>query len=165
MSIWVISLICLALGCYFFEKQTERTFGVDIHRATALLHDAEYRPLPSKCLQLAQLGLLFGTESFLGITVGLMYGPITMVWCVIGTAFFGAGLVYYSGMYAVSTGRTLNSLILDAFGKRIYYLLTGGLFLFVCLDICSKFAFVFYHSKILLKVVLPKHRLRHGGRV
>lgn len=143
MSVWVTSLVFLILGCYFFERQTEQTFGVDIYHTTAMPCDVQYRAMSSRYLQLAQLGLIFGTESFLGIIIGLMYGPLTMIWCVVGTTFFGAGLVYYSGMYAQSTGKTLNSLLTKFFGKRVYHLLTTGLFLFICIDICSKFVFIF----------------------
>ena len=139
---WIISFICLLLGCKLLEQGVEKKFGIDIHRRHVFTTDNEYNPMSTRALQLAQLGLIFGTESFFSIVIGLMYGPLAMAWFVIGTTFFGAGMAYYGGMYAVVNGQTINTFLLNKWGKRVYLTLRWALVAFMCVCICSNFIFL-----------------------
>ncbi|MBP5215416.1 MAG: hypothetical protein J6039_02535 [Alphaproteobacteria bacterium] len=114
--------ICLIAGYFLVGKFAEDNYGIDIHRAPKTENMRGL--LPYRAAQLAQFGLTFGIEGLFGAIVGIFYGPIMMIWCVISSIFLGSFLNYYCGMYAVTHGYSINRLILEKCGKGVYLLST-----------------------------------------
>lgn len=122
MTVLLICLAVLVAGYFGLGKYAEKSYGIDIHRTPKTDGDTQF--LPYRLAQLTQFGLTFGIEGLLGAIVGIFYGPIMMIWCVISSIFLGSFLNYYCGMYAVTHGYSINRLVLEKCGKGAYLLST-----------------------------------------
>ncbi|MBO6281654.1 MAG: hypothetical protein J6N49_03880 [Alphaproteobacteria bacterium] len=123
--VWgLICLVFLYLGYKLNSRKIETEFGTDIHSLPESYGDAASTPLSYRRTQLLQFGLTFGVEGFFGAVIGVVYGPLTMIWCVLGSVFLGSFLNYYSGMYSRAHHKSLLSVAEEVFGRKIYLALT-----------------------------------------
>ena len=84
--IWgLVSLIFLYLGYKLISRRLETEFAADIHSIPASYDDVTSEPLGYRQTQLMQFGLTFGIEGFFGAVIGIVYGPLTMIWSVLGS--------------------------------------------------------------------------------
>ncbi len=104
MITFIICLICLLLGNYFWGKFLERKFGASPERQTPL-HTMEdgvdfvkmktWKMFTIQFLNIAGLGPIFGA------ILGAAFGPLAYVWIVVGNIFFGSMHDYIAGMISL----------------------------------------------------------------
>lgn len=64
----------------------------------------DYMPMSTKKIWLIQLLNIAGTGPIFGPILGALYGPVAMLWIVIGCIFAGAVHDYFCGMLSVRNG-------------------------------------------------------------
>lgn len=140
--VWgLISLVFLYLGYKLNSRKLEAEFGTDIHSLPESHDDAASNPLSYRQTQLLQFGLTFGIEGFFGAVVGVIYGPLTMIWCILGSVFLGSFLNYYSGMYSRAHHKSLLSVTEEIFNRRAYIILTLVLSVLLMIVLSVNYAF------------------------
>ncbi len=111
MFFGILSLILLWAGYKLYAPRLENNWQIDIHR-TANIAAKGTLMLSYRHAQLVQLGIIVTIQSLWSAVMGVVYGPLQMIWIVLGTTFLGAVLNYYGGMYALThQGHSLNYII------------------------------------------------------
>ena len=111
MFFGILSLILLWAGYKLYAPRLENNWQIDIHR-TANISAKGTLMLSYRHAQLVQLGIIVTIQSLWSAVMGVVYGPLQMIWIVLGTTFLGAVLNYYGGMYALThQGHSLNYII------------------------------------------------------
>lgn len=106
----LIFLFCVALlvtGYFIYGSIAERIFGIKPERATpahAQADGVDYVPMSKVKIWLIQLLNIAGTGPIFGPILGALYGPVAMLWIVLGCIFAGAVHDYYCGMISVRNG-------------------------------------------------------------
>lgn len=140
--IWgLISIVFLYLGYKLNSRRLETDFEADIYSIPKSYDDAASEPLGYRQTQLMQFGLTFGIEGFFGAVIGVVYGPLTMIWSVLGSIFLGSYLNYYSGMYSRKTQKSLISVTQQVFGHHAYIGITVITCIFLTIELCVNYAF------------------------
>lgn len=110
-------LCCVALliAAYFtYGKFVEKTFGMDAHRPTPAITQADgvdFVPMSTSKVYLIQFLNIAGLGPIFGPIMGALYGPIAFVWIVLGSIFAGGVHDYMSGMMSVrNKGKSLPEL-------------------------------------------------------
>lgn len=116
-------LLCLGLlltGYFTYGKFVERTFGPDSSRPTpcSTMEDGcDYISMPTWKVFFIQLLDIAGLGPIFGPILAALYGPIALVWIVIGCIFGGAVHDYFSGMLSVrSNGQSIPEVVGDFLG-------------------------------------------------
>jgi len=103
--LWFLFCIGLLIAGYFtYGKFIERLFGPRPELDTPAITMADgvdYVPISDKKVYLVQLLNIAGLGPIFGPILGALYGPVAMVWIVIGCIFAGAVHDYFSGMLSV----------------------------------------------------------------
>ncbi|WP_119396273.1 carbon starvation CstA family protein [Salinibius halmophilus] len=103
--IWFLAaLAALIIGYFTYGKLVERIFGPIPARATPAIANpdgVDYVPLSNKKVYLIQLLNIAGLGPIFGPILGALYGPVAMLWIVLGCIFAGAVHDYFSGMLSV----------------------------------------------------------------
>lgn len=97
----------LILGYFTYGTFVERVFGIDEERLTpchTLEDGVDYISLPTWKVFLIQLLDIAGLGPIFGPILGALYGPVALLWIVIGTLFAGGVHDYFSGMLSVRDG-------------------------------------------------------------
>ena len=97
----------LILGYFTYGVFVEKVFGIDEERLTpchTLEDGVDYMPLPTWKVFLIQLLDIAGLGPVFGPILGALYGPVALLWIVIGTLFAGGVHDYFSGMLSVRDG-------------------------------------------------------------
>ena len=103
-------LCCVALliGAYFtYGALIERIFVINPARPTPAQSQADgvdYLVLPKWKIWLIQLLNIAGTGPIFGPILGALYGPVALLWIVIGCVFAGAVHDYFCGMISIRNG-------------------------------------------------------------
>ncbi|KAA0257133.1 carbon starvation protein A [Deferribacter autotrophicus] len=103
----LIFFACVALligGYFIYGKIVDRIFGSDPNRITPAkeLNDGvDFVEMSPKKIFLIQLLNIAGLGPIFGPILGALYGPIALIWIVIGTIFAGAVHDYFSGMLSI----------------------------------------------------------------
>lgn len=144
MYIGLFSLVLLYVLSKIYARRAEKNVNIDIHRAPAPeSEEGQVNPLNYRIAQLAQFGITSGIECLFGAIVGAVYGPVLMIWCVLGTTFMGAVLNYYCGMYArTHHNRTINTFVRERFGLAAYGVSTLLLTFFTIVTVSAGYSFL-----------------------
>ncbi|XXJ21119.1 carbon starvation CstA family protein [Desulfovibrio caledoniensis] len=98
---------CIALliaGYFVYGTFVDRIFGSDENRVTPAVSMADgidYMVMPKWKLIFIQVLDIAGIGPIFGPILGALYGPVAMIWIVIGCIFGGAVHDYFSGMLSV----------------------------------------------------------------
>jgi len=101
----LLSGIGLLLLSYFtYAKIVERVFVPDPNRPTpcsTMADGVDYAAMPTWKVFFIQLLDIAGIGPIFGPILGALYGPIALVWIVVGAIFAGAVHDYFSGMLSL----------------------------------------------------------------
>lgn len=105
MLTWFLLCAGLLVGGYFtYSRFIERLFGPRPEQKTpaiTLADGVDYVPLSDRKIYLVQLLNIAGLGPIFGPILGALYGPVAMIWIVLGCIFGGAVHDYFSGMLSV----------------------------------------------------------------
>ena len=104
MISFLLSLLALIAGYFFYGKLIERVFGPDPLRQTPAIANADgvdYIPMPTWKVFMIQFLNIAGTGPIFGAIMGAKFGPSAYLWIVFGCIFAGAVHDYLSGMLSV----------------------------------------------------------------
>lgn len=128
MSTFIISIIILIGGYYFYGRYLERVFGVDPDRPTpaVLMTDGvDFIPLPWWKIFLIQFLNIAGLGPIFGAIAGAMWGPVAFLWIVLGSLLGGGVHDYFSGMLSLrNNGMSLGEIIGKYLGRNARFLMT-----------------------------------------
>ena len=121
--IWFLFCVSLLLSGYFiYGKILEKIFKIDVSYTTPavkLQDDVDYIPMSKYKVYLIQLLNIAGIGPIFGPILGALYGPIAMLWIVIGCIFGGMVHDYCSGMISLrNNGRSLPALAGKYLGQK-----------------------------------------------
>ena len=124
MILFLIACISLILGYMFYGAFVEKVFGLSSKDTPAVrLNDGvDYMVMPTYKAFLIQLLNLAGLGPVFGAILGALYGPVCLIWIVIGCIFAGAVHDYLSGMLSLrNDGKSLTYLMETYFGKKFRF--------------------------------------------
>ncbi|HPE75264.1 MAG TPA: carbon starvation protein A [Draconibacterium sp.] len=104
MITFIISIVVLLLGYFFYSKIIERIQGIDETRetpATSMKDGVDYLPMPWWRIFLIQFLNIAGLGPIFGAVAGAMWGSVAFLWIVLGSVFAGAVHDYFSGMLSI----------------------------------------------------------------
>lgn len=104
MSLFLFCVALLISAYFIYGAIVERIFGINPNRQTPAYANADgvdYVPMSKTKIWLIQLLNIAGTGPIFGPILGALYGPVAMIWIVIGCIFAGAVHDYYCGMISV----------------------------------------------------------------
>lgn len=107
MITFLVCVVALVLGYFFYSRITERIFGADGSRATPAVTKADgvdFVAMPVWKIFLIQFLNIAGLGPIFGAVAGAMWGPVAFLWIVLGTIFAGAVHDYFSGMLSLKHG-------------------------------------------------------------
>ena len=164
MISFLLSLLALVLGYFFYGKFVERVFGPD-ERATPAVTKADgvdFVVLPSWKIFMIQFLNIAGTGPIFGAIMGAQFGPAAYLWIVFGCIFAGATHDYLSGMLSIRHGgANLPEIIGQYLGnvtKQV--MLVFSVFLLIMVGV----VFVFSPAKILGGIWEPAFFTEHFGQ-
>ncbi|QIM65969.1 carbon starvation protein CstA [Mannheimia granulomatis] len=97
----------LVLGYFVYGKIIEKIFVINPKRTTpaySMKDGVDYMPMSKTKIWLIQLLNIAGTGPIFGPILGALYGPVAMLWIVIGCIFAGAVHDYFCGMLSIRNG-------------------------------------------------------------
>lgn len=104
MITFIIALLFLLFGYFFYSRLIEKIFGVNPNRPTpaeTMNDGVDFLPLPVWKSFLIQFLNIAGLGPIFGAVAGAMWGPIAFLWIVLGSVFAGAVHDYFSGMLSL----------------------------------------------------------------
>ncbi len=120
MSFFLICVALLILGYFTYGKYVEKIFDVDLNRPTpccTMEDGCDYIAMPTWKVFFIQLLDIAGLGPIFGPILGALYGPVALLWIVIGCIFAGAVHDYFSGMLSVRTqGKSIPEVVGDFLG-------------------------------------------------
>ena len=120
-------VVALIVGYIIYGKFIEKTFGVEPRRTTpafSVNDGIDYIPMSTWKVFLIQLLNIAGIGPIFGPILGAVYGPIALVWIVVGGIFAGAVHDFYSGMLSIrKNGLSLTEVIGDTLGINAKYVM------------------------------------------
>ena len=112
---FVLALLALLVGYFCYGRFVERVFGADPKRRTpvcTLADGVDYVEMTPRRIFLIQLMNIAGPGPVFGPILGALYGPVALIWIVIGSVFAGAVHDYFSGMLSLRyMGRSLPDVV------------------------------------------------------
>ena len=128
MTIFLTALAALFCGYFIYAKVVERVFGANENIVTPAISkcdNVDFMALPLWRVFLIQFLNIAGLGPVFGAILGALYGPVALLWIVIGSIFAGGVHDYMSGMISVREGgKSLVPLVEKYMGSKI-----KGLFL------------------------------------
>ncbi len=104
MITFLLSVVFLFTGYWFYSKIADRVFGSDPNKPTPAYtrtDGVDYVPLPWAKIFLIQFLNIAGLGPIFGAIAGAMWGPVAFLWIVLGNIFAGAVHDFFSGMISV----------------------------------------------------------------
>ncbi len=104
MAIFFVCLAALIGGYLIYSVVVDRIFGVEPDRATPVItmeDGVDFVAMPGWKLFLIQLLNIAGVGPIFGPILGALYGPVALIWIVIGSIFAGGVHDYFSGMLSI----------------------------------------------------------------
>lgn len=106
--LWFLFCIAiLVLGYFVYGKIVEKIFVINPKKTTPAYSKqdgVDYMPMSKTRIWLIQLLNIAGTGPIFGPILGALYGPVAMLWIVLGCIFAGAVHDYFCGMLSVRNG-------------------------------------------------------------
>ncbi len=125
MITFLCSIAILIIGYFTYGKYVEKTFGMDPHRPTPAISQADgvdFVAMPTWKVYLIQFLNIAGLGPVFGPIMGALYGPAAFVWIVLGAIFAGGVHDYMSGMMSVrNKGKSIAELTGDYLGETSRY--------------------------------------------
>lgn len=129
----ILCMILLVIGYLTYAKVVDRLFEPDPDNLTPALSapdGVDTVPLPTWRVFLIQLLDIAG----IGPILGALYGPVALIWIVVGAIFAGGVHDYFSGMLSIRYGgASLPEVVRTVMGKLIGGLLFTFSFLLLLL--------------------------------
>ena len=164
MISFILALLALVAGYFFYGRFVERVFGPDDRPtpAVAKADGVDFTVLPPWKIFMIQFLNIAGTGPIFGAIMGAKFGPAAYLWIVFGCIFAGAVHDYLSGMLSVRHGgANLPDLIGTYLGKTTKtVMLIFSIFLLMMVGA----VFVFSPAKILGGIWEPAFAVEHLGR-
>lgn len=164
MISFILALLALVAGYFFYGRFVERVFGPDDRPtpAVAKADGVDFAVLPSWKIFMIQFLNIAGTGPIFGAIMGAKFGPAAYLWIVFGCIFAGAVHDYLSGMLSVRHGgANLPEMIGTYLGKTTKnVMLIFSIFLLMMVGA----VFVFSPAKILGGIWEPAFVVEHFGR-
>jgi len=107
MFTFLLSIVALLLGYFFYGKLVEKIFGIDKNRKTpaeTITDGVDFVPLGWARIFLIQFLNIAGLGPIFGAIAGAMWGPVAFLWIVFGCIFGGAVHDFFSGMISLRMG-------------------------------------------------------------
>ena len=106
MITFIVSLVALILGYFFYGRFVEKMFGPDNRPtpAVAKADGVDFIVLPGWKIFMIQFLNIAGTGPIFGAIMGAKFGPVAYLWIVLGCIFAGATHDYLSGMLSMRHG-------------------------------------------------------------
>lgn len=104
MVSFLLSIVALLLGYFFYSKIVDKAFGADdnIKTPAVRLEDGvDFVVMPAWKIFLIQFLNIAGTGPIFGAIAGALWGPVAFLWIVLGSIFAGGVHDYLSGMLSV----------------------------------------------------------------
>ncbi|HNW68734.1 MAG TPA: carbon starvation protein A [Bacteroidales bacterium] len=104
MITFILSLVILIAGYFFYGKLTEKIFGIDTKRQTAAVtkqDGVDYIPMKPWRIFLIQFLNIAGVGPIFGAIMGAKFGTVSFLWIVFGSILGGAVHDYLSGMISL----------------------------------------------------------------
>ena len=101
---FILAVVALIVGYIVYGSIVARIFGADPNRPTpakTMADGVDYVEMPMWKVWLIQLLNIAGVGPVFGPILGALYGPVSLLWIVIGTIFAGAVHDYMSGMLSL----------------------------------------------------------------
>ena len=120
MILFLLASLILVIGYIIYGALVEKIFGITDQPTPALAHPdgVDYIPMPTYKIFLIQFLNIAGLGPVFGALLGAIYGPVCLLWIVLGCIFAGAVHDYLSGMLSLKhNGASLISLMEIYFGK------------------------------------------------
>ena len=119
MTLFFTACCFLILGYIFYGAFVEKVFGANENKKTPAVRyndGVDYVVLPPYKIFLIQFLNIAGLGPVFGALMGIIYGPVALIWIVFGCIFAGAVHDYLSGMISLRyRGQSLFFLILKIF--------------------------------------------------
>ena len=164
MISFILALLALVAGYFFYGRFVERVFGAD-GRPTPAVSKADgvdFLVLPPWKIFMIQFLNIAGTGPIFGAIMGAKFGPAAYLWIVFGCIFAGAVHDYLSGMLSVRHGgANLPDLIGTYLGKTTKTIM---LIFSVLMLMMVGAVFVFSPAKILGGMWEPSFAVAHLGK-
>lgn len=120
MVLFFICLGLLILGYFTYGAFVEKVFGIDPARKPPCYQKedgVDFIPMPTWKVFFIQLLDIAGLGPITGPILGALYGPVALLWIVIGCIFAGAVHDYFSGMLSIrSGGKSIPDVVGDELG-------------------------------------------------
>lgn len=115
MYSFILSIVALVAGYFFYGKFVEKIFGINenaITPANRLADGVDYIQLDWKKAFLIQFLNIAGTGPIFGAIAGAMWGPAAFLWIVFGCIFAGATHDFLIGMMSLrNDGATIAEIV------------------------------------------------------
>lgn len=133
MLIFIVSLAILLLGYLLYSPFVEKQVGIDPKAATPqqrLNDGVDYVAISPVRAFLIQFLNIAGVGPIFGPILGALYGPIALVWIVLGNVIGGAVHDYFSGVMSLKEdGKSLPEIA----GKYYNVVFKGVMLVFTCM--------------------------------
>ncbi len=164
MISFLLSLVALVAGYFFYGKFVEKVFGAGIRPTPAVTKadGVDFIALPPWKTFMIQFLNIAGTGPIFGAIMGAKFGPAAYLWIVLGCIFGGAVHDYLCGMLSVRHGgANLPELVGDYLGRNARTLmLVFSVFLLMMVGT----VFVYSPAKILGDIWEPAFTVASVGR-
>ncbi len=107
MGVFFLCVGLLVVGFFTYGVFVEKVFGPDPNRPTPCMvkeDGVDYISMPTWKVFFIQLLDIAGLGPIFGPILAALYGPVALVWIVLGAIFAGAVHDYFSGMLSVRAG-------------------------------------------------------------
>ncbi|HAS88859.1 MAG TPA: carbon starvation protein A, partial [Desulfovibrio sp.] len=150
MLFFFACVAALIVGYLLYGKFVDNVFTPDANRTTpaySMRDDVDYMPMPMWKLMFIQVLDIAGIGPIFGPILGALYGPVALIWIVIGCIFAGAVHDYFSGMLSIrNNGASVPELVGEYLGMSARQLMR--VFAFVLLMLVGV-VFVLAPAKLL----------------
>lgn len=123
MAIFLIAVAALLAGYAIYGKLVEKIFAADEERVTPAVSkcdNVDYMVLPAWRVFLIQFLNIAGLGPVFGAILGALYGPVALLWIVLGSIFAGGVHDYMAGMISLrEDGKSLVPLVEKYMGSKI----------------------------------------------